>query len=109
LRAAPASGLAIEIWDVDDLLARMRVAFGHAITDISRASLPDVRTAIEQAQWRLAFDGKFPDDPRAGTLLWHLSPWEFGRLYREGNLAPDGITRAGDTYEEAVVVMADMC
>jgi class 3 adenylate cyclase len=108
LRAAPAPGLAIEIWDVDDLLARIRATFGHEITVISRTNLLDVRTAIEQAQWRLAFDGKFPDDPRASTLLWHLSPWELGRLYREGNLMPDGILEPG-TYEEAVVVMADMC
>lgn len=108
LRAAPAPGLAIEIWDVDDLLARIRATFGHEITVISRTGLLDVRTAIEQAQWRLAFDGKFPDDPRASMLLWHLSPWELGRLYREGNLVPDGILTPG-TYEEAVVVMADMC
>jgi len=68
LRAA-VPGLIVDVWDVTAVLERIRATFGHAITDVSRANLLDVRTAIEQAQWRLAFDGKFPDDPRATTLL----------------------------------------
>src|SRR2546428_1368114 len=108
LRAAVAPGLTVEVWDVAQLLARIRATFQHEITDISRTSLLDARTAIERAQWRIAFDGKFPDDPRAATLLWHLSPWELGRLYRDERLGPAEILEPR-TYHEVVVVMADLC
>src|SRR5204862_7842490 len=65
LRAAVASGLAVEVWDVKDLIQRIRATFGAEIgATISRAGLLDVRTAIEQAQWRTAYDGKFPSDGR---------------------------------------------
>src|SRR5439155_1339057 len=100
--------LIVEVWDVAQLLARIRATFQHEITDISRTSLLDVRTAIERAQWRIAFDGKFPDDPRAATLLWHLSPWELGRLYRDERLGPAEILEPR-THHEVVVVMADLC
>ena len=108
LRAAVAPGLTVEVWDVAQLLARIRATFQHEITDISRTSLLGVRTAIERAQWRIAFDGKFPDDPRAATLLWHLSPWELGRLYRDERLGPAEILEPR-TYHEVVVMMADLC
>jgi hypothetical protein len=108
LRAAVAPGLTVEVWDVAQLLARIRATFQHEITDISRKSLLDVRTAIERAQWRIAFDGKFPDDPRTATLLWHLSPWELGRLHREESLGPANVLEPR-TYHGVVVVMADLC
>jgi class 3 adenylate cyclase len=108
LRAAPADGLAVEVWDVTQLLHRIRATFGAEITSISRASLLHVRSAIEQAQWRTAFEGKFPDDTQMQTLLWHFSPWELARLHREGSLGPEDILQPR-LYEEAVVVMADLC
>ena len=107
LRAA-ADGLAVEVWDVKELLQRIRTAFGADITRISRASLLDVRTAIEQAQWRTAYDGKFPGDVRTTTLLWHFSPWELARLYRQEGLGPDDLLQPR-VYEDTVVVMADLC
>jgi len=106
LRAA-AGGLAIEMWDVEDLLGRIRSTFGAEITRVSRTSLLDVRTAIERAQWRTAFEGKFPDDPRTATLLWHFSPWELARLHRQ-RLTPDEILTSR-LYDQAVIVMADLC
>jgi adenylate cyclase len=108
LRAAPADGMTVEVWDVTHLLKRIRATFGAEITSMSRAGLLAVRSAIEQAQWRAAFDGKFPDDTRMQTLLWHFSPWELARLYREGSLGPDDILQP-KLYEEAVVMMADLC
>src|SRR5207249_898005 len=42
------------------------------------------------------------------TLLWHLSPWELGRLYRDERLGPAEILEPR-TYHEVVVVMADLC
>jgi class 3 adenylate cyclase len=107
LRAA-APGLAVEVWDVKDLLRRIRETFGAEITSISRASLLDVRTAIEQAQWQTAYDGKFPNDLRSTTLLWHFSPWELARLYREEGLAPNDLLQPR-MYEDVIVIMADMC
>ena len=106
LRAA-AGGLAIEMWDVEDLLGRIRSTFGAEITRVSRTSLLDVSTAIERAQWRTAFEGKFPDDPRTATLLWHFSPWELARLHRQ-RLTPDEILTSR-LYDQAVIVMADLC
>ena len=107
LRAA-VPGLTVEVWDVQDLLARIRAAFGAEITGISRASLLDVRSAIEQAQWRTAYDGKFTGDVRATTLLWHFSPWELARLHREQGLDPNDLLQPR-IYDGAIVVMADMC
>lgn len=107
LRAA-APGLAVEVWDVTDLLERIRVTFGAEITAISRASLLDVRAAIEQAQWRTAYGGKFVGDVRTTTLLWHFSPWELARLHREEGLGPNDLLQP-KMYDEAIVVMADMC
>jgi len=72
------------------------------------APLLDVRAAIEQAEWRFAFDGRFPNDPLISILLWHFSPWELGRLYREKTLAPGDILEPG-VYDEVIVVMADLC
>jgi class 3 adenylate cyclase len=108
LRGAVAEGLAVEVWDVKDLLQRIRKTFGAEITSISRASLLDVRTAIEQAQWRTAYEGKFPDDARTTTLLWHFSPWELARLHREEGLKPDDLLQPR-MYDDAIVVMADLC
>jgi class 3 adenylate cyclase len=107
LRAA-APRLRVEVWDVKDFLRRIREAFGTEITAISRASLLDVRSAIEQAQWRLAYAGKYAGDVRTTTLLWHFSPWELARLHRDEGLGPDDLLQPR-VYEEAVVVMADMC
>ncbi len=107
LRAA-VPGLAVDVWDVTAVLERIRETFGHAITGISRANLLDVRTAIERAQWRFAFDGKFPDDPLATTLLWHFSPWELARLHREEDLAPGDILEPR-AYNDVIVMMADLC
>jgi adenylate cyclase len=109
LRAATAGGLAVEVWDVKDVLQRIRTTFGAEIgATISRAGLLDVRAAIEQAQWRTAYDGKFPSDARTTTLLWHFSPWELARLHREEGLGPDDLLRS-QVYEDVVVVMADLC
>ena len=105
---AAASGLSVEVWDVKDFLRRIRETFGTEITAISRASLLDVRTAIELAQWRLAYDGKYTGDVRTTTLLWHFSPWELARLHREEGLGPDDLLQPR-VYDEAVVVMADLC
>lgn len=108
LRAAIAPGLTVDLWDVAELFARIRTTFDHDITDLSQASLLGVREAIERAHWRRAFDGKFLDDPRAGTLLWHLSPWELARLHRDAGLTPADILEPR-TYREVVIVMADLC
>jgi class 3 adenylate cyclase len=108
LRAAVGPGLTVDLWDVAELFARIRTTFDHVITDLSQASLLGVREAIERAHWRRAFDGKFPDDPRAGTLLWHLSPWELARLHRDAGLTPADILEPR-TYREVVIVMADLC
>jgi len=105
---AAAPGLSVEVWDVKDFLRRIRETFGTEITAISRASLLDVRTAIELAQWRLAYDGKYTGDVRTTTLLWHFSPWELARLHREEGLGPDDLLQPR-VYDEAVVVMADLC
>ena len=107
LRAA-APGLSVELWDVKDFLRRIRDVFGAEITSVSRASLLDVRTAIEQAHWRIVYEGKFADDPRSTTLLWHFSPWELARLYREERLSPNDLLQPR-IYDDAIVVMADMC
>lgn len=105
---AAAPTLNVEIWDVKDFLKRIHAAFGAEITAISRAGLLDVRSAIEQAQWRLAYEGKFATDMRATTLLWHFSPWELARLHREEGLTPDDLLQPR-IYDDAIVVMADMC
>ena len=108
VRDAVAPDLAVEFWDVPDLFTRIRTTFEHEITDLSPTSLLDVRAAIEQAQWRLAFNGKFLDDPRAATLLWHLSAWELARLHRRHGLAPEDVLES-KTYRGVVVLMADLC
>jgi len=108
LGTATAGRLAVEVWDVKDLLRRIRTVFGADIGAISRAGLLDVRSAIEQAQWRTAYDDKFSGHGRATTLLWHFSPWELSRLYREQGLAPDDLLRP-QVYDDVVVVMADLC
>jgi adenylate cyclase len=101
-------GLSVELWDVKDFLRRVRETFGAEITAISRAGLLDVRAAIEQAQWQLAYEGKFAGDVRTTTLLWHFSPWELARLHREEGLTPNDLLQPR-LYDEAIVVMADMC
>jgi adenylate cyclase len=108
LRGAASPELALDIWDVATLLERIRATFGAEISSVSRASLLDVRAAIEQAQWRTAFEGKFPDDARTASLLWHFSPWELARLHRQASLGPDAILESR-LYDGAVVVMADLC
>jgi adenylate cyclase len=108
LAESPAAGLTVEVWDVPQLLARIRKTFGVDIRTVSRASLLDVRAAIEQAQWHTAFEGKFAGDPVTTTLLWHFSPWELARLYRERQFAPGDLLQPR-VYDGAIVVMADLC
>ena len=108
LRTAVAPGLTVEVWDGEDVRARIRKTFGAEITSVSRASLLEVRTAIEQAQWRTAYEGKFAPDARTPTLLWHFSPWQLARLHREQGLGPEDLLKPG-VYEGAIVVMADLC
>ena len=107
LRAA-VPGLAVEVWEVTDFLRRIREAFGAEISGISRAGLLDVRSAIEQAQWKTAYADKFPGHVRTTTLLWHFSPWELARLHREEGLGPDDLLQP-KVYDDVIVVMADMC
>jgi adenylate cyclase len=108
LRAAPAAGTALDVWGVDDILARIGTTFGCGIADLSHASLLDVRAAIERAHWSLAFGREFADYPAAATLLWHFSPWELDRLHREERLAPADVLESR-VYEDVVVVIADLC
>jgi class 3 adenylate cyclase len=108
LREAVSPDLALDLWDVHELRARIRVTFGCDIPDLSHASLLGVRSAIERAHWRQAFGDAFDDYPAAGTLLWHFSPWELARLHREEGMAPDDILQPR-VYEDVVVVMADLC
>jgi len=108
LRESTVRGLGVEIWDVADLPGRIEKTFGCGIADLSRASLRDARFAIQRAHWRLAFDGKFEDFTASSSLLWHFSPWELARLYREHGLEPSRILEPR-TYEDVVVLMADLC
>jgi class 3 adenylate cyclase len=91
-----------------DLLNRLRKTFADNIRNLTREELLEVRRDIEQAYWRFAFDGKFPNHPSMATLLWHFSPWELHRLHREQGLAPEQIL-APRVCEQTVVLMCDLC
>jgi class 3 adenylate cyclase len=108
LRAALHPALALEIWDDEDLLARLRRIFADDIHALTREELLDTRRAIERAHWRLAFGGRYADYPSTATLQWHFSPWELQRLAGEKGLAPEQIL-SPRIYEQVVVLMCDLC
>lgn len=108
LRRTIRSGLALEIWDEPDLLGRLRKTFADDIRGLTREELLDVRRAIERAYWSFSFAGEFADYSGTAALQWHFSPWALRHLHREQGLAPEEIL-APRTYEQTVVLMADMC
>ncbi len=108
LRRALHPGLALEVIDRDELVARLRKTFGDGIHGLTREALLDMRRSIERAYWRFAFEGAHADYPASATLQWHFSPWELHRLHAELGLEPEQIL-APRIYENVTVLMGDMC
>ncbi|MCA9661152.1 MAG: adenylate/guanylate cyclase domain-containing protein [Myxococcales bacterium] len=108
LEAGLRPGLTLEVWDEAHFLRLLRERFGIAVETLKGADLEKVRTAVEEAKWRLVFGDTEADGALRSSLLWHFSPWALHRLHAHQGLAPHEILRPG-LYRGLAVVLADLC
>lgn len=106
------SGLGLEVWDEQQLLAKMRKCFRTDCTAITAENLLYVRDAIDHAKGYNAFEGTsfeaYTNDPLKAQLLWHFGFWRLRQLRESGRPTPQDILPPG-TYRGVAVVLADLC
>ena len=72
----------------------------------------EVRAAIDRGKGFHAFGANFlcsyVHDPLKAMLLWHFGFWRLRQLRKSAGMGPTDIL-VPSTYQEAVVVMADLC
>jgi class 3 adenylate cyclase len=107
LREAIHPDLILEIWDERRLIELIHECFGIQIAAVSVEALRELRFAIDDAKWRYAFGGEWPDSPLKSSLLWHFGFWRLMQLHRSWGLAPDQILPPG-RYRAVVVLLADL-
>lgn len=103
--------LTLEMWDEEQLLARMRSCFGTECPKITAEDLLDIREAIDRAKGCHAFHLQPQDyhhDPLKAELLWHFGFWRLRQLLDSGRKSPRAILPPGN-YRGVAVVMADLC
>lgn len=107
-----APGLAVEVWDEEEFLGRLRECFAIEVESITREDLIDVRHAIDRAKGYFAFGApswdEYEHDPLKEELLWHFGFWRLRELREKRGLAPREMLVPG-VYRNVVVVLADMC
>jgi class 3 adenylate cyclase len=99
--------LALEVWDERRLIELIHECFGIKIAEVSVDALRELRFAIDDAKWRYAFGGEWPDSPLKSSLLWHFGFWRLMQLHRTRGLTPDEILPPG-RYRAVVVLLADL-
>lgn len=112
IAAALRPGLALEVWDEDELLGRLRECFGVFVGSITTQDLIDVRHAIDRAKGIYAFGATpgeaYDHDPLKEQLLWHFGFWKLRELRERRGLGPREMLVPG-VYRDVVVLLADMC
>ena len=102
------SSLALEVWDKEELVARIERCFGVAIDNPTRDNLPEIGDKIDQAKWQHAFGGDYATSRLRESLLWHFGYWRLRQLHEAMECGPQEILPPG-RYRAVVVVMADLC
>jgi adenylate cyclase len=107
-----APGLAVEVWDEEEFLRRLRECFGIEVESITTEDLIDVRHAIDRAKGYHAFGApsreEYEHDPLKEELLWHFGFWRLRELRERHAMGPREMLVPG-VYRNAVVLLADMC
>jgi adenylate cyclase len=107
-----ASGLKLEVWDLQQLAALVRERFHVDIDTITHDNLIDLRNTISQAKGFQAFGGTsiadFSMDGLQATLLWHFGFWRLQQLREQQNRSPREIIPPGE-YKAVVILLADLC
>lgn len=107
-----ASGLAVEVWDEEEFLRRLRECFGIEVRSMTTEDLIEVRHAIDRAKGYHAFGApsreEYEHDPLKEELLWHFGFWRLRELRERHRFTPREMLVPG-IYRNAVVVLADMC
>jgi hypothetical protein len=107
-----APGLAVEVWDEEEFLRRLRECFGIEVESITTQDLIDVRHAIDRAKGFHAFGApswdEYEHDPLKEELLWHFGFWRLRELRERRGFTPREMLVPG-VYRNVVVVLADMC
>jgi class 3 adenylate cyclase len=107
-----APGLAVEVWDEEEFLRRVRDCFGVEVESITTEDLIELRHAIDRAKGFHAFGaasrGEYEHDPLKEELLWHFGFWKLRELRERLALTPREMLVPG-VYRNVVVVLADMC
>jgi adenylate cyclase len=106
------SGLELEVWDEDRLLALLAERFDVTIPQITPDDLLDVRQAIDRAKGFHAFGGpslaEYEHDPLKAELLWHFGFWRLKQLRSAGRETPRDILPPAP-YRGVAVLIADLC
>ncbi len=101
-------GLQLEVWDESSLFLKLRRYFGIEVDSISEENILRIRTAVDQASGKYAFEETWTGDSLQEALIWHQGFWRLKQLREGGHLAGRNIMPPG-MYKDVAVVMADLC
>jgi adenylate cyclase len=102
------SGLQLEIWEETKLFTMLRELFGVKADSFSEEHVLGMRTAINQAKGKYAFQETWADEEVQNALIWHFGFWRLKQLREIGDLGARAIMPPG-LYPDVAVVMADLC
>jgi class 3 adenylate cyclase len=109
LRAALDPALTIELWDEENLFARIEECFGVKLRDLeTEEEILELRHAFDEAKGRYAFEEEWNGSEIQRSLLWHFSFWRIRQLRHARQLTPRQIVPPG-MYRGVVAILADLC
>lgn len=101
-------GLQVELWDEKTLLSMLRDLFGVEADSFSEQHVLEMRTAVDRAKGKYAFEDTWVADEVQNALIWHYGFWRLRQLRDGGGLTARTIMPPG-LYPDVAVVMADLC
>ena len=101
-------GLQLELWDETKLFSMLRDLFGVEADSFSEEQILGMRTAIDKAKGKYAFQETWANEDMQNALIWHYGFWRLREL-RENNRRDARAIMPPGLYPDVAVVMADLC
>ena len=101
-------GVQLELWEETKLFTMLRELFGVKADSFSEEHVHVMRTAIDQAKGKYAFQETWAAEEVQNALIWHFGFWRLKQLREIGDCGAREIMPPG-LYPDVAVVMADLC